>query len=690
MKILKRREFFNFRLFCYNYGMKINFYKIINFIVEGLLLFIVFYIPIHFGFYLETNEVFEFHKFFIFRVLFFTLIFFWFLKIIFFIDIKKLIKTSFFVIKKYFWPFLLFLFFSLLSLLWSIDPQIALFGSLKRQFGWFNYLFLFIFLFILVLEIVISREYKDKIKNLLYSILFSSFLVSLYAICQFFAWDFFQWSEPPSLTGRSFSTLGQPNLLGIFLVLSIPVSFYFLKKSNKILGKLVYFVIVLFQMLALFFSGSRSAWLGFVVSLIFILFVFYFKNNKKLFYFSFFSLFLLFCSLFFLSKPFNQRLSSSFDLSSGSTAARAWLWPKAVEAFIERPMGYGLENQREALIPFYEERWAEVSIVNVVFDRSHNIFLDSLLCLGFLGFFLFCFLLFLLFKILIKNLRKKENNDLIIFISSSFLAYFVSLQFNFSSLSTSLIFLTLLSFVFVFDLQSSPSLKKELYLKNEEEVDRKKNFIFKLFVLIVVLIFSFYGIKKELKSLEDDYYFFQSKKYLSRGLFNEGLLMFFYLNKDGYKYDDYAYYLADAFLGNYTRDYFQEKSLDFLIKEEMGRSLKKIENRDLLINKNSFFFNFFKARSLSILGDQKSSEKIFLDLISKSPHLPDLYLNYARHKIIFNDFNGSLSLLYNALDILPQGEIKSETSDNALSFYRSLIFYEIDNVYFKIQKNSVE
>ncbi|MCK9438759.1 MAG: oligosaccharide repeat unit polymerase [Patescibacteria group bacterium] len=670
--------------------MKINFYKIINFIVEGLLLFIVFYIPLHFGFYLETNEVFEFHKFFIFRILFFTLIFFWFLKIVFFVDIKKLVKTSFFIIKKYFWPLSFFLFFCLLSVLWSVDPRASLFGSLSRQFGWFNYFFLFVFLFILVLEIITSNNYKDKLKFFLYSILSSSFLVSLYAICQFFAWNFFQWSEPPSLTGRAFSTLGQPNFLGMFLILSIPISLYFLKKSKKIFGKTVCLLIFLFQILALFFSGSRSAWIGFLISLIFVLFIFYFKNNKKIFYFSFLFLLLFFCSLFFLNKSFNQRTLSSFDFNSGSTAARAWLWPKAIEAFIERPMGYGLENQREALIPFYEKRWAEVNVVNVVFDRSHNVFLDYLLCLGFFGFIFFCFLLFLLSKILIKNLRKKEDNDLFVFISSSFLAYIISLQFNFSSLATSLVFLTLLALVFVLDLQDNFILKENCCLKSSKEIKERNSIIFKIFILILVFTFSFYGIKKELNLLEDDYYFFQSKKYLSQGSFGEGLLMFSYLNKDGYKHDDYAYYLADVFLGNYVRDYFQEKSLDFLIKEEVRESLKKIEDRKFIVSKNSFFFNFFKAKSLSILGDQESSEKIFLDLINKSPYFPDLYLNYARHKIMFNDFDDSLNLLYNTVEMLPKREVRSDISRNALSFYRNLIFYEISNVRFKIEKSSVK
>ena len=670
--------------------MKVDFLKIINFIAEGLLLLVVFYVPLHFGFYFETNEVFEFHKFFVFRFLFFVLIFFWFLKIIFYVDIKKLAKTSFFVVKRYFWPILFFLFFCLLSVFWSIDSHVSLFGSLDRQFGWFNYFFLFIFLFILILEIVISNNYKNKIKFFLYSILLSSFLVSLYAICQFFAWDFFQWSEPPSLTGRSFSTLGQPNHLGMFLILSIPISFYFLKRSKKISSKFVYLIVSLIQILALFFSGSRSAWIGFLVSLFFIFFFLYFKNNKKFFYLSFAFLFLLFFSLFFLNKSFNQRLLSSFDFNSGSTAARVWLWPKAVEAFIERPMGYGIENQREALIPFYEERWAKVNVVNVIFDRSHNIFLDLLLCLGFFGFIFFCFLLFLLLKILIKNLRKKDRNNLFVFISSSFLAYLVSLQFNFSSLSTFLVFLIFLAIVFVLDMQDSLVLKDNYYLGDNKDLSQKKDVFCKLFVFIFVFIFSFCGIKGELKSLGDDYYFFQSKKYLSQGFFGEGILMFSYLSRDGYKYDDYAYYLADVFLGNYVRDYFQEKSLDFLAKEEIKKSLKKIENRKIISNKNSFFFNFFRAKSLSILGEQKFSEKIFLDLINKSPHFPDLYLNYARHKVVFGDFDDSLNLLYNIINVLPEGEIKSDISRNALSFYRNLIFYEINNVHFKIQNNNLK
>jgi len=670
--------------------MKINFLKITNFIINCLLFIIIFYTPLHFCFYLESNEIFEFHKFFLFRILFFALISFWFLKLVFFIDIKKIKELFFYLFKRYLWPIFALLAFSLLAVLWSIDPIASLFGSLDRQFGWFNYLFLAVFLILLVLEIIISENSIKKIKFFLLSTLVSSFLVSVYAVFQFFSLDLFQWSEPAHLTGRSFSTLGQPNLLGIFLILNIPLSFYFFKKTKRLIARFFYIFVFLFQLLALFFSGSRSSWIGLLIAISLTLFFFYFKKNKRLFFVSFLGLIFLINFLFIFNKSFSDRVYSSFKFSSGSAAARVWVWSGALDAFWERPFGYGLENQREALIPFYEIKWARVNVVNVVFDRSHNVFLDVLLCLGFIGFFLFCYSLFLLFKLLLKGISDKKNRDIFIFISSSFLAYLVSLQFNFSSLPIVILFLTLLSFVFALDAQKTYIANESYYLsfkKNKKKGTRK---FYIPFFVFVVFCFSFLGIKNELNNLKNDYYFFQSKIYLSQGMFSEGLLMFSYINNGFSPYNDYAYYFADVFLGNYARDYFQERSLDFLIKKEIEKSLKKSKYNNLFSNKNSFFFQFFEARALSILGNQKSSEKIFLDLIKRSPYFPDLYLNYARHKIIFGDLNDSIKLLYKSLEMLPKEGVESDVSRNFLSFYERSVFYEISSVYFKIKENDVK
>jgi len=668
---------------------KFNIGKFLNFLVEGLFLLIIFCVPLYFCFYLETNEIFEFHKFFIFRSLFFVLLLFSSLKLIFVSDFNRFKNIFFILFKNYFWPVFVFLIFSLLSIMWSIDRYAAFYGSLDRQFGWLNYLLLLLFFVFLVVDIIISNNYKNRMFRIFFTITLSGFFVSIYAIFQFFGLDFFQWTEPARLTGRSFSSLGQPNSLGLFLILILPISFYLLKSKKSFLSKGFYLLVFASELIALFFSGSRSAWLGFVVGLIFYLAVLYFKNNKRIFYTSFFVFLLLFSLLFSVSNDFKQRVLSSFNFDSGSTASRSLLWPKAFEAFLKRPLGHGLENQREALIVHYEKDWGKFNVVNVVFDRSHNVFLDVLLTLGVFGFVFFIFLVFQLTKLLLKNINKSDNKELNVALSSSFLAYFVFLQFNFSSLTSVVLFLVLLSISIVLNVKI---FFPDLFVadKNDDYNKKQKFILLKYLFFILVLFISIFGIKKQADFLTNDYYFFQAKRYLSQGKFGEGILMFSYIDKKGYMYDDYAYYLVDTIFGNYTRGYFYEKSMDYLAKKELENVLNRIEKRKILSNSNSFFLNFAESKIFSVLGEEKKSEDKFLELILKSSNFPDLYLNYARHKIIFNKLEESLNLFYKVSSLLPGGEIESDVSRNRLIYYKSLIDYEINSVHFKINNNGVK
>jgi len=473
---------------------KFNIGKSLNFLVEGLFLLIIFCIPLYFCFYLETNEIFEFHKFFIFRSLFFILLLFFSLKLIFASNFGRVKNIFFILFRNYFWPVFAFLFFSLLSILWSIDRYIAFYGSLDRQFGWLNYLLLLLFFVFLVVDIIISNNYKNRIFRIFFIITLSGFFVSIYAIFQFFGLDFFQWTEPARLTGRSFSSLGQPNSLGLFLILILPISFYLLKSKKSFLSKGFYLLVFASEIIALFFSGSRSAWLGFVVGLIFYLAVLYFKNNKRIFYTSFFAFLLLFLLLFSVNNDFKQRVLSSFNFDSGSTASRSLLWPKAFEAFLKRPLGHGLENQREALIVHYEKDWGKFNVVNVVFDRSHNVFLDILLTLGVFGFVFFIFLVFQLTKLLLKNINKSDNKELNVALSSSFLAYFVFLQFNFSSLTSVVLFLVLLSISIVLNVKI---FFPDLFVadKNDDYNKKQKFILIKYLFFILILFVSILALK---------------------------------------------------------------------------------------------------------------------------------------------------------------------------------------------------
>ncbi|PKM91034.1 hypothetical protein CVU82_04390 [Candidatus Falkowbacteria bacterium HGW-Falkowbacteria-1] len=655
---------------------KSKFFNFIDFFVESVFLAIIFLLPLYFCFYLETNEVFEFHKEFIFRTLFSIASFLVVLKFVLFYDLRKNIKIIFILFKKYFLPFFLLLFFAFLSLLWSFDKNIAFFGLADRQFGFLSWLLYLLFFVLLILNLVFSKESHKKILRIINTMVLSSFLVSIYAVCQFFGLDFFIWAEPASLTGRAFSTLGQPNFLGSFLLLTIPGTFYLFKKNKNIYLRGFYLLSLCAEFLAIIFSGSRGAWLSFLLTFFIFISIFYFKKEKKKFFLGLSLIFIIFLLLFFGKNSFSNRFKDSFNLSSGSSAARTQIWSASLQSIYERPVGYGLENQKNATISFYQKDWGRLNMVNVVFDRSHNVFLDVTLELGVFGLLIFLYLLYFIFKICKENLfghrlkMDEEKRLLSLFISFSLLSYFFSLQFNFSSVATIVYLLVLLAVVLFLNFQGK--------FLDGDKVDfnfSASNYYLKTFLVLIFLFISSLGLFFETKSLRNDYYLFQAKNYFGQARFSEGILMFSYVSKSDYRYDSYSYYFVDTIFGNYFRGYFSEKSLDYLANIEINKILDRLEKK--MFAKSSFENDLAIAQIYSILNKEKEAENIFLNLINQSPQYPDFRLNLARHKIVFNKYDEALDILNNIYTVLPEGYIESDISRNRLSYYRNFIDYEI-------------
>jgi len=73
-----------------------------------------------------------------------------------------------------------------------------------------------------------------------------------------------------------------------------------------------------------------------------------------------------------------------------STAARIIVWEAGFEAFKERPvLGWGPENFRFALDHHFDNRlYLDENIGEIWFDRAHNLFVDTLVNVGVLGFLL--------------------------------------------------------------------------------------------------------------------------------------------------------------------------------------------------------------------------------------------------------------------------------------------------------------
>lgn len=187
-------------------------------------------------------------------------------------------------------PILLFLGILVVSTLFSIDPHTSVYG----YYGRFNGGLLSIISYFVLFFVGIQVWRKENVIQLLYVSMLSSAIVVLWALpgkmghdltCLLFTGDFSTscWTDQFRPTERMFSTLGQPNWLGAYLVIHLCLGLWYTlrnafavpqksspsysqkkKKQNQSVRlwsgeSVVGMGYVLLMMMGIVFTGSRSA-----------------------------------------------------------------------------------------------------------------------------------------------------------------------------------------------------------------------------------------------------------------------------------------------------------------------------------------------------------------------------------------------------------------------------------------------
>ncbi|WP_313127153.1 hypothetical protein, partial [Proteiniclasticum ruminis] len=140
----------------------------------------------------------------------------------------------------------------------SISPYISFWGSSYRHDG-------FLALILYVFAYLMARNAKGIQRYFFQALTVTSVLVSIYAILQFYKID----PVPHRIyhmdwVGLAFSTMGNPNFLGSYLTLSLPVPLYLYFYKEKKAGLAAYMIIFL----ALLATRTRGAWIGSFIGLL--------------------------------------------------------------------------------------------------------------------------------------------------------------------------------------------------------------------------------------------------------------------------------------------------------------------------------------------------------------------------------------------------------------------------------------
>ena len=385
----------------------------------------------------QNTELFEVPKM-IFVYFVATIIFF--ATIIKFVLQEKIIIPQNWVIK----TFIIFVIIQILSTLTSVDKFTSVFGypsrlngGLLSQFAYFS-----------IFACAIINLSTLQAKKLLIAIVLSAFAVSLWGIPSHFGRDptcFILtgkltsscWQQEFNPKLRIFSTLGQPNWLAEYLVLTIPVSLALSLMATRIQTKAIFSLVTLTSSVAFILTNSRSGALGLTIALfIFIALIGsqIIKKNLKIL-----AILITAFSLagIFLGSKLLFRIDDTITI-------RQIVWQGAVEIFKKNPLlGTGPETFPYSYYRFRPLAHNQTAEWNFFYNKAHNEFLNYLANLGIAGTFVYIALLIFAANLMLKNAK---SPDAVIqkATAAAIIGYQITIFFGFGTVTSQLVMFILI------------------------------------------------------------------------------------------------------------------------------------------------------------------------------------------------------------------------------------------------------
>ncbi|KKS90005.1 MAG: hypothetical protein A3G66_04425 [Candidatus Levybacteria bacterium RIFCSPLOWO2_12_FULL_39_17] len=462
-------------------------------------------------------------------------------------------------------PIALFLASQIISTIVSIEPHVSLWGYYSRFNGGLFSMIAYIFLYYAFATNLTKSDSKAPVSyKILFVSLISGLIVTLWGLPSHFGYDptcfLFRgtldvscWGESFKPTIRIFSTLGQPNWLGTFLAVLIPIGIGFglsnLPESNINIKdiKKAYMIPALFlgllflYYLALLYTRSQSSFLGLALGiLVSFLLLFFFKFRKysaaglirdKFLRYVLAATLLFAITTFLIGSPIptlnkyttaqglmtaltkkpqealretkeKSKQSPAKQAETGGTESskiRLIVWRGALELFSRNPLfGTGVETFAFA---YYKVKPIEHNLTSewdYLYNKAHNEYLNYLATTGAFGLGSYLFLIAFFYYYCLKTLSRHKHSafsPISIAILGSFTAILVSSFFGFSVviLNLFLFFLPL----FFFELTNREALSKSFTYPNKKEKSREQEInIFKMagifIVAAVALFYEFY------------------------------------------------------------------------------------------------------------------------------------------------------------------------------------------------------
>ncbi len=404
-----------------------------------------------------------------------------------------------------------------LTMLTGLDLNRSFWSTQERMTGVLSLLHFYVWFLILIssssgqTSSLVSSDKKDNHKTIRFFIwisLASSFLVGLYGLAQkyFPVWGI-EWDFILKGSARMQSTLGNPIFLAIYAMLNVFLAGIIFVKTRKKIGKILGFILGVFNIWIMLLAASRGVMLAFVASLILtFVFILFNASSKRVKAGAVILIILILSGAIFVQTPKFKEQAQEMPLfvrqltnySSGAEA-RLDAWSIGLKGFAQRPLiGWGWENYNLVFNQYYEPGYLAKGYDATWFDKSHNQLIDILALTGLGGLLAYLFLFGAIFWWLfkkIKTLNHFKEKLPFLFLGSLFSAYFIQNLFVFDTPAPLILFYFSLALVYLLTLQVRPV----------TQVAPVRRFPLPVFILLVLLFLPFSLYKFNLEPIQQSH-----------------------------------------------------------------------------------------------------------------------------------------------------------------------------------------
>lgn len=432
-------------------------------------LFATLFLTVPFIFLPFTSELFEFNKIILLYIFTILIVGFW---------VGKSITNNKFIFKKTILDISLILFLTsqTISAIISIDQITSFFG----YYGRWNGGLLSTLSFCLLYWAFVSNINKKQVLHLIKLILFSTLIISIWAILEKYGHSFsclilngeFNvscWAQ--DVSDRVFASLGQPNWLAAWLVSVAPLTWIALFNSKN--KKYISHILSLLIFVSLLFTKSRAGLLGSWVAYTTFWTLTFIKIRKAaLTTFLLCSFYLIMATAIF-GTPWTEPLfdAPSTTIRQNDTGKiRLIVWKGAIDIWRHNPLlGTGVETFAYSYYKFRPIEHNSTSEWDFVYNKAHNEFLNLAANSGTfgLGAYLLIIITFIYWSVK-KILASTTNSIIYISLLAGFIGLNVTSFFGFLTVNTSLMFFIIPAIAMsVKNSKISKNNRKKLYLKNK-------------------------------------------------------------------------------------------------------------------------------------------------------------------------------------------------------------------------------